>query len=63
MMKKIIPVHFDATVAYYLPHGVDGTQLDSDYYDFGWTHFYGLLNGKMELHMLLVSRLDYMSCN
>ena len=32
-------VHFDATVAYYLPHGVDGTQLDSDYYDFGWTPF------------------------
>ena len=22
-----------------LPHGVDGTQLDSDYYDFGWTPF------------------------
>ena len=32
-------VYSEATVAFYLPHGQDGSQLDSDYYDFGWTPF------------------------
>jgi hypothetical protein len=29
----------DPTVAYYLPHGEDGTPLDSSFYDFGWVPF------------------------
>ncbi|CAI8218688.1 MAG: Uncharacterised protein [Methanobacteriota archaeon] len=32
-------INFEATVAYYLPHGQDGVPLDSNYYDFGWTPF------------------------
>jgi len=28
-----------ATVGFYLPHGEDGTPLESDYYDFGWVPF------------------------
>ncbi|MBS72066.1 MAG: hypothetical protein CMO20_03815 [Thermoplasmata archaeon] len=32
-------VYFDSTVGYYLPHGIDGVPLDSDYYDFGWVPF------------------------
>ena len=34
-----IAVHEEATVAYYLPHGEDGTPLDSSFYDFGWVPF------------------------
>ena len=34
-----IATHEEATVAYYLPHGVDGTPLDSSFYDFGWVPF------------------------
>jgi hypothetical protein len=32
-------VYTDATVGYYLPHGADGVELDSQYYDFGWIPF------------------------
>ena len=28
-----------ATIGFYLPHGEDGTPLESDYYDFGWVPF------------------------
>ena len=28
-----------AVAGYYLPHGADGTPLDSSFYDFGWTPF------------------------
>jgi hypothetical protein len=34
-----ISVHEEATVGYYLPHGEDGTPLDSSFYDFGWVPF------------------------
>lgn len=34
-----IAVNKEATVAYYLPHGEDGTPLDSSFYDFGWVPF------------------------
>ena len=32
-------VHLDSTVGFHLPHGADGTPLDSAFYDFGWTPF------------------------
>jgi hypothetical protein len=32
-------VHTDSTVGYHLPHGEDGAELESQYYDFGWTPF------------------------
>jgi hypothetical protein len=32
-------VYFEATIGYFLPHGADGTPLDSQYYDFGWVPF------------------------
>ena len=34
-----IATHFEATVGWYLPHGEDGTPLDSSFYDFGWVPF------------------------
>ena len=34
-----IAVHEESTVAYYLPHGADGTPLDSSFYDFGWVPY------------------------
>jgi len=34
-----VGTHAEATVAYYLPHGEDGTPLDSSFYDFGWVPF------------------------
>ena len=32
-------VYFDATIGYYLPHGADGVELSSDYYNFEWIPF------------------------
>ena len=29
----------EATVAYYVPHGKDGSPPPSSFYDFGWTPF------------------------
>ncbi len=34
-----VGTHFEATVGWYLPHGEDGTPLDSSFYDFGWVPF------------------------
>ena len=35
-----IDIHFESTIGYYLPSGhLDGTPLDSAYYDFGWVPF------------------------
>ena len=31
--------NFEATVGWYLPHGEDGTELQSSFYDFGWVPF------------------------
>ena len=31
--------HSLSTIGYHLPHGADGTPLDSSFYDFGWTPF------------------------
>tara|TARA_Y100001935_G_scaffold57968_2_gene48539 strand:- start:19409 stop:21148 length:1740 start_codon:yes stop_codon:yes gene_type:complete len=31
--------YFEATVGFHLPHGADGTPLESSFYDFGWTPF------------------------
>ena len=31
--------HQLATIGWYLPHGEDGTELDSSFYDFGWVPF------------------------
>ena len=37
-----IDIHFEATVGYYLPSGhIDGTPLDSQYYDFDGFHSFG----------------------
>ncbi|MDP6099532.1 MAG: hypothetical protein QF566_05070, partial [Candidatus Thalassarchaeaceae archaeon] len=32
-------VYFESTIGYFLPHGADGTPLESQYYDFGWVPF------------------------
>ena len=34
-----VATHAEATVAWYLPHGVDGQALDSQFYDFGWVPY------------------------
>lgn len=34
-----VAIHEEATVGWYLPHGEDGTPLDSSFYDFGWVPF------------------------
>ena len=34
-----VAVHEESTVAYYLPHGADGTALDSSFYNFGWVPY------------------------
>lgn len=37
--KNRTEVHSASTIGYHIPHGQDGTPLDSSYYDFGWTPF------------------------
>jgi|TARA_B110000914_G_scaffold223577_1_gene239366 hypothetical protein len=37
--KNRTEVHSVSTIGYHIPHGQDGTPLDSSYYDFGWTPF------------------------
>jgi len=34
-----VATHTEATVAWYLPHGEDGQELDSQFYDFGWVPY------------------------